>query len=192
MSADDDTLSDEDTHGDTGARPERSGVAGELVLRPLAAGDEAELLRIHRAPEVMRWWDIPDEAFPWDEPEATRLTIEVDGAVAGLIQFSEEHEPKYRHAEIDLFLDPALHGRGLGTEAVRRVVRRLVDERGHHRITIDPAVDNAAAIRAYAKAGFRPVGVMRCSERDVGGGGWHDALLMEFLAGEDGEGPAAM
>jgi aminoglycoside 6'-N-acetyltransferase len=186
MSADE-TLSDEHTHGDVRAGPERSGGRGELVLRPLAAGDENELRRIHGTPEVMRWWDIPDEAFPWDEPEATRLTIEVDGTVAGLIQFTEEHEPKYRHAGIDLFLDPALHGRGLGTAAVRRVVRHLVDERGHHRITIDPAVDNAAAIRAYEKAGFRRVGVMRRSERDVGGGGWHDSLLMEFVAGEDGE-----
>ena len=105
-----------------------------MILRPLADGDEAELRRIHATPEVMRWWDIPSEGFPWaDEPEASRLTIEVDGAVAGLIQFTEELDPKYRHARIDLFLDPALHGRGLGTEAVRRVVRHLVDERGHHR-----------------------------------------------------------
>jgi RimJ/RimL family protein N-acetyltransferase len=153
-----------------------------MVIRPLAEGDEAELRRIHATPEVARWWDLPDDEFPWDEPESTRLTIEVDGAVAGLIQFSEELEPKYRHASIDLFLDPALHGRGLGTEAVRRVVRHLIDDRGHHRITIDPAAANVAAIRAYEKAGFRPVGVMRRYERDVGGGGWHDGLLMELLA----------
>jgi aminoglycoside 6'-N-acetyltransferase len=156
-----------------------------LILRPLAVADAAELLRIHATPEVMRWWDVPDAGFPWDEPESTRLTIEVDGAVAGMIQFSEELEVKYRHAGIDLFLDPDLHGRGLGTEAVRRVVRLLIDERGHHRITIDPAVENAAAIRAYEKVGFEPVGVMRRYERDVGGGGWHDCLLMELLAGED-------
>jgi len=154
-------------------------------LRPLADGDEAELLRIHRTPEVTRWWDAPAEGFPWDEPESTRLTIEVDGAVAGLIQFSEEVEPRYRHASVDLFLDPDLHGRGLGTEALRRVVRHLIDDRGHHRITIDPAADNAAAIRAYEKVGFRPVGVMRRYERDVDGGGWHDGLLMELLAGEE-------
>jgi aminoglycoside 6'-N-acetyltransferase len=28
-------------------------------------------------------------------------------------------------------------------------------------VTIDPSVDNAAAIRSYEKVGFRPVGVMR-------------------------------
>jgi aminoglycoside 6'-N-acetyltransferase len=154
-----------------------------LVLRPLAPGDEAELRRILETPEVAIWWDAPDEGFPWtDEPDATRLAIEVDGAVGGMIQYWEEPEPKYRHAGIDLFLDPALHGRGLGTEAVRRVARHLVEERGHHRITIDPAAANAAAIRAYEKAGFRPVGVMHQYERDVGGDGWHDGLLMELLA----------
>jgi aminoglycoside 6'-N-acetyltransferase len=154
-------------------------------LRPLARGDEAELLRIHRTPEVLRWWDEPDDDFPWDEPEGTRLTIEVDGAVAGLIQYWEETDPKYRHAGIDLFVDPVLHGQGVGTEAVRQMVRHLIEERDHHRITIDPAAANTVAIRSYEKVGFRPVGVMRQYERDVGGRGWHDSLLMELLAGED-------
>jgi aminoglycoside 6'-N-acetyltransferase len=153
-----------------------------VTIRPLARDDAAELLRIHETPEVRRWWGPPDEGFPLaDEPEATRQTIEVDGAIAGMIQFSEELEPKYRHAGIDLFLDPVLHGRGLGTEAVRQVVRQLVEDRGHHRITIDPAADNAAAIRAYEKVGFRAVGVMRRYERDVDGDGWHDGLLMELV-----------
>ena len=35
-----------------------------MTLRPLAPGDEADLLRIHAAPEVARWWDEPDEGFP--------------------------------------------------------------------------------------------------------------------------------
>jgi aminoglycoside 6'-N-acetyltransferase len=156
-----------------------------VVVRPLVAGDADELVRIHLTPEVLRWWDVPDDGFPWrDDPDETRLTIEVDGAVAGMIQFFEELTPKYRHANIDVFVDPRLHGRGVGTEAVRQVVRRLVDERGHHRITIDPALANTAAIRAYEKAGFRPVGIMRRYERDVGGTGWHDGLLMEFIADE--------
>ena len=128
-----------------------------MTLRPLAADDAAELRRIHATPEVARWWGAPVEGFPaMDEPESTRLTIVLDGAIVGLIQFCEELEPKYRHAAIDLFLDPAVHGRGLGTEAVRRVVRHLIDDRGHHRITIDPARTNAVAIRTYEKVGFKP------------------------------------
>lgn len=157
---------------------ERPGV----VLAPLARGDEDELRRIIATTDVRRWWDDPPDNFPWEEPECTRMTIRVDGAVAGLIQFCEETEPKYRHATVDLFVDPELHGRGIGTEALKRLVRHLIEERGHHRITIDPAVDNAAAIRSYEKAGFRPVGVMRAYERDTGGAGWHDGLLMELIA----------
>jgi RimJ/RimL family protein N-acetyltransferase len=157
---------------------ERAGV----ILRPLAEGDAPELRRILETPEVKRWWDVVPDDFPWDDPEATRLTIWVDDAIAGLIQFGEETEPKYRHASIDLFLDPLLHGRGIGTDVVGRVVAHLIEDRGHHRITIDPAVDNHAAIRSYEKAGFRAVGVMRAYERDVEGGGWHDGLLMDLLA----------
>ncbi len=160
-------------------------MAHDVVLRPLARGDEAELLRIHRTPEVIRFWDVPADGFPWDEPESTRFAIEVEGRIAGLIQYWEELEPRYRHAGIDLFVDPALHGREVGAEAIRQVIAILFGERGHHRITIDPALENTAAIRCYDKVGFRRVGVMRASERDVDGGGWHDALLMELLAGEE-------
>jgi aminoglycoside 6'-N-acetyltransferase len=171
------------------AAGEIRGATGDelpMILRPLTDKDVPELLRIHATPEVAHWWGGPEDGFPWsDEPESTRLAIEVDGAVVGMIQFYEEGEPRYRHASIDLFLDPALHGRGLGTEAVGMLVRRLIDERGHHRITIDPSVENAPAVRAYEKAGFRPVGVMRRYEYKPDGSGWRDGLLMELVIGEE-------
>jgi aminoglycoside 6'-N-acetyltransferase len=154
-----------------------------VIVRPLEPGDVGELRRIRATPGVMRWWDQVEDDFPLgDEPEATRFTIEVDGAVAGMVQFGEEEEAKYRHAWIDLFVDPALHGRGIGTAAVEHVVQLLIEERHHHRITIDPATENVVAVRAYEKAGFKPVGVMRQSERDADGAGWHDSLLMELVS----------
>jgi uncharacterized protein YndB with AHSA1/START domain/RimJ/RimL family protein N-acetyltransferase len=157
-----------------------------MILRPLAPEDAAELRRIRATPEVARWFEPPAANFPWsDEPEATRLVIEVDGAVAGLIAIGEEPSPGFRHANISIFLDPARHGHGIGTEALRQVIRHLIEERGHHRITIDPATENKAAIRAYEKAGFRPVGVMRRAERDADGSGWHDVLMMEYVVEED-------
>lgn len=157
--------------------------APRLALRPVDPQDAPELLRILETPEVARWWDVPEPGFPLtDDPESVRFTILVDGAVAGMIQYWEESEPKYRHANIDIYLDPAHHGQGLGTQAMRDIAALLVDERGHHRITIDPAAANVHAIKAYTKVGFRPVGVMRRYERDTGGDGWHDGLLMELLA----------
>jgi aminoglycoside 6'-N-acetyltransferase len=161
------------------------GSERKVLLRPMRAGDEAELLQIHRTAAVRRWWGDPDAGFPQsDEPDATRLVIEVDGTIAGLIQFNEELEPRYRHATIDVFLEPSLHGHGLGTRVLCRVAQYLIEERGHHRITIDPAAANTVAIRSYEKAGFRPVGVMRQYERDPDSDRWHDGLLMELLAGD--------
>ncbi|HST33641.1 MAG TPA: GNAT family protein [Solirubrobacteraceae bacterium] len=154
-----------------------------IVLRPLREDDEAELRRIHETPEVARWWGMPEPGFPWsDDPDSTRMAIELDGVLAGMIQFWEEPAPRYRHASIDLFLDPAVRGRGVGGEAVAQLAQTLFAERGHHRVTIDPSVENVAAIRAYEKAGFARVGVMRRYERAPDGSGWRDGLLMELLA----------
>jgi aminoglycoside 6'-N-acetyltransferase len=155
---------------------------GKLVrLRQLEPADEQELRRIHATAEVARWWGPPEEAFPFgDDPSATRFTVLVDGDVGGLIQYGEEPEPDYRHAWIDLFIDPERHGRGFGSDAVTAVARHLIEDQGHHRITIDPAMDNAAAIRCYEKAGFDRVGVTRLSWRDPEGR-WRDGLLMELV-----------
>ncbi len=152
-----------------------------MRLRPVTPDDAGELLRIHDTPEVLRWWGPPAPGFPNEDPSAVRLVVEHEGAVAGMVQYFEEPDPDYRHAMIDLFIDPALHGRGLGTEALRQTIELLRHDRGHHRLTIDPAADNAAAIRTYEKAGFRPVGVMHSYERDHVGDGWHDCLLMELV-----------
>jgi aminoglycoside 6'-N-acetyltransferase len=152
-----------------------------VVLRPLQPADAPELLAIHRSPEVAAWWGAPEAGFPMDDdPDSTRMTILHEGRIAGLIQFSEELEPDYRHASIDLFLDPALHNRGLGTDALTTLAEHLLTARGHHRITIDPASENVAAIRCYEKAGFRRVGVMRAAWRDPAGA-WRDGLLMELV-----------
>jgi aminoglycoside 6'-N-acetyltransferase len=117
--------------------------------------------------------------------DGAAFAIEVDGRLAGWLGFTEENEPDYRHAGLDIFLAPEHQGRGLGPAALRLAARWLVEERGHHRLTIDPAQANDRAIRAYASVGFRPVGVMRRYERGADGE-WHDNLLMDLLADELG------
>lgn len=162
-------------------------IDGEAVrLRPATTADLDRLVAIRATPQVRRWWggtDLVAEINTGLAAEDLHLLIVEDtsGTAIGAIQWEEETEPDYRHASIDVFLDPAVHGRGLGTDAVGALARHLFEHRGHHRLTIDPAADNAAAIRCYEKAGFRPVGVMRSYERGPDGT-WHDGLLMDLLA----------
>jgi chloramphenicol 3-O phosphotransferase len=154
-----------------------------VVLRPVEPADEPRLREIRSEPAVALWWPEPEPDWPFEDDDGVRLAIVVEGEVAGLVQFSEDDDADFRSASIDVFLATAQHGRGLGSEAVRLVVRHLIEERGHHRITIDPAAANAQAIRAYEKAGFQRVGILRAYQRNHRGNGWMDGLLMELVEG---------
>jgi aminoglycoside 6'-N-acetyltransferase len=148
--------------------------------------DVEAVIAIQSEPEVARWWGAPDEADLRREagkPDPTSFALETNGELIGLVQYHEENEPDFRHASVDIFVTERLHGHGLGTDAVRTLARYLIDERGHHRLTIDPAAANAAAIRAYEKVGFRRVGVLREYWR-APDGAWRDGLLMDLLAAE--------
>jgi aminoglycoside 6'-N-acetyltransferase len=156
-------------------------------LRPLAPEDAGRLAEIGTEPEVSRWWpDITvDElrAKAEGRDDATAFAVEHRGNVIGLVQFAEEENEEYRHANIDLFLTTSVHNRGLGRDTVRTLARWLIDERGHHRITIDPTLANEKAVRCYETVGFRRVGVLRRYWRDPNGE-WQDGLLLDLLADE--------
>ena len=157
-------------------------------LRPGGPGDARRLHEIQAEPSVARWWVNPDPVAAIEQDlrgdgEAVLLVVEIDGQVAGGIQYHEEDDPMYRHAGIDIYLATRFQDRGAGREAVALLARYLFEQRGHHRLTIDPAAANERAIRSYASVGFRPVGVMRQYERG-GDGRFHDGLLMDLLRGE--------
>jgi aminoglycoside 6'-N-acetyltransferase len=159
-----------------------------VVIRP-GEQDDVPLLRAVLAEEsVTRWWGEPEApeqiaAKLRGGASGVLLVVEHGGQLAGGIQYSEEEDPMYRHAGIDIFLGRDYQGRGIGPEAVALLARFLCQQRGHHRITIDPAAANHRAIRCYEKVGFRPVGVMRQYERG-NDGQFHDGLLMDLLRDE--------
>jgi aminoglycoside 6'-N-acetyltransferase len=161
---------------------------GERVaLRPLVADDLASVHAVLREPSVAQWWGVYDERKVREDlleaPDTTAFAIEVDGTLVGVVVASEEADADYRHAGIDIFLSTEYQDRGLGSEAIRVLARHLFRDRGHHRLTIDPAAANERAIRAYERVGFRRVGLMREYERGSDGT-WHDGLLMDLLARE--------
>lgn len=155
----------------------------QVTIRPLTDADVDLLARAISADEdAAPWWgDDPDKVRRWlTEERSVNLAIEVAGTLVGAILYHEETDPDYRSAGIDIAVLAPYSGRGLGPDALRTLSRYLFRERGHHRISIDPAAKNHRAIRAYEKVGFRPVGIMRQYERGPDGK-WRDGLLMEML-----------
>ena len=153
------------------------------TLRPTTQADQEQLRIIRSTPQVRTWWDDTDEDDGWwlSSAAATRLAVVFDDQVIGMIQWYENADAEFPHAGIDIFLDPAFHGRGLGKEAVRRLLHHLIDDRQHHRVVIDPAANNAQAVACYRACGFRDVGVMKFYQHHRSSGSWYDGLLMEYV-----------
>lgn len=164
-------------------------VGEQVVLRTVTADDIDALTRILQEPAVAPWWPgydrerVERECLHDDDEALTVYVVEVDQQVAGLIQSYEETEPEYFSAGIDISIATEWHGRGVAVDALRALARYLIDERGHHHLTIDPALHNERAIACYRKVGFRDVGVLRQNELGPDGT-FHDALLMDLLADE--------
>ena len=154
-----------------------------MELAPLSGEHHARLRELRREPEVVRWWQEARDDFLEEDAGVYKYAVLLDGEVIGFAQWYEDTDPMYRHAGLDLFLGSAFQGKGLGTETVRLLCAHLIDERGFHRLVIDPEVENEVAIACYRKVGFKPVGVMRRYQRDRFGE-WKDGLLMDLLAEE--------
>jgi aminoglycoside 6'-N-acetyltransferase len=161
--------------------PELTGPRVRLV--PCAPEHHARLRELHLEPEVRRWWQDPSDDFPANLAGGTNYTVLLGDEIIGFAQWYEETDPMYRHAGLDLFLDPAVHGRGLGLETVRVLCAHLIDDHGFHRLVADPEAENEISIACFRQAGFQPVGVMRQHSRD-GFGVWKDGLLLDLLADE--------
>ena len=66
----------------------------------------------------------------------------------------------YRTENGDIGIDQFLSqtddlNRGLGTEAIRRFIRLIVQREAPSKVIIDPVPNNHRAIRCYEKVGFR-------------------------------------
>lgn len=160
-----------------------------MLLRSVVPEDRPALAVLLSEAAVARWWHgydaarIEREIYGDDDPDTTLYVIDVAGALAGIIQYAEELEPDYRRASIDIAVATSWHGTGVAVDALRTLARHLVDERGHHHLTIDPAAANSRAIACYAKIGFQPVGLLRQNERGADGT-FHDTLVMDLVADE--------
>jgi len=151
-------------------------------IRPATEADVAAVVALLADPGVERWWGSTPEADVREEL-ATSFVILVDGEVAGWIQCDEETWFQGPRVDFDIAIADRFQGQGHGPAALRLAVEHFAS-RGHHRFTIVPALANERAIRAYAAAGFQPVGILQQGSRVTREDPFEDDLLMDLLADE--------
>lgn len=144
--------------------------AGAYRFRPIVESDLPLLRRWLAEPHVREWWGEPDselnlieENFGLDWIDSFLVTYA--GRPFAYIQcyciFSEDYQPFPDQPAgtrgIDQFIGEAdLINAGHGSRFISAFVADML-ARGVPRIVTDPDPDNARAIAAYTKAGFRPL-----------------------------------
>lgn len=173
---------------------------GDLVIRPMRdeLDDYRRMVRWRNQPHVREWWDFDEPDLTLEaalseygpdvrgDGATTACVIELGSRPIGYLQFyawaaySAEAGPEYDVPDawgLDLFIgEPDLVGRGIGSAAVDLVCRYLFDERGASSVMLAAAVENAVALRAYEKAGFKRT--RRILDTDTKGGQRIECWLM--------------
>ena len=140
-------------------------------FRPLAVADLPLIQQWLARPHVAEWWGDPERGLAeikrhLGDPAIDLFIVSYRHVPIG---YQQSYDP---HAEadhplhdqpigtrgIDQFIGEAdFIGRGHGSAFIRVFVEQLL-KAGAPRIVTDPNPRNARAIRAYAKAGFQPIG----------------------------------
>ncbi|MCK6455295.1 MAG: acetyltransferase [Phycisphaerae bacterium] len=122
-----------------------------------------------RRPHVVRWWGDPQKQLPVVLERPTGggdALIIADGVPIGYIRWQRTpraeleaaglHEIPEGSVDIDLAIGEADYiGCGVGSRALHLVVQRLESERSTPLVMMGTSVENAIAISACEKAGFR-------------------------------------
>ena len=122
-----------------------------------------------------------DGAGPGNAIEFRLRTLEDDRLIGFVALHSIEWNNRAGLLSIGIG-EPDYRGKGYGSEALRLALRYAFDELNLERVGLDVIANNAAAIRAYERAGFRQEGVLRGAVlRD---GQRHDRIVMGVLRDE--------
>lgn len=180
--------------------------AGELSLRRMAdaPADYAHLAAWLADPRIAEWYAGVDGSVTVEavwakygprvrgESPVVPCIVEMGGTPVGYVQYYPAGEDSgyadagnaaaFSHPyAVDLFVDPAHGGRGVGSRVLGALCHYLAEQAGADIVLLDPRADNARAIRCYTKAGFRPLGLL--SRREERGGRIYDSLLLGWRPG---------
>jgi RimJ/RimL family protein N-acetyltransferase len=141
-------------------------------LRPTEERDLPKFVEWLGDREVTRWLAAMDspptlaDEFEWyqgrrEDPDSVMWSIEtLDGRLAGNVEL--RMAPRAKRAEMGIAIqDKSLWSQGLGTDALRLVLRYAFDDLELNRVELTTDEENARAIRCYEKCGFVREGLLR-------------------------------
>ena len=137
----------------------------------------------------MRPWSLVEEKA-WidnvmrneDKSSATFVVETTDGEYVGVSGLNHI-DVRNRSAEAGIVIGrPEEWGRGLGTDAMKALLRHAFEELNLHRVHLRVYSFNERAIRSYVKLGFVEEGRLR--QAMFRHGAWHDVVLMAILEEE--------
>jgi len=171
-----------------------------LDLRPGRPEDAAAVWPWYRLPEVQEWTTTLSPTLEAHEQWWERT---LDSCVVGLqdgeivasgkvdvqdawSQADMREQAAGQQAEIGWVLDPAVHGRGLGTEFAAALLDLAIDGLGVRRVEAGCFAENLASRRVMEKIGLRHEGTFR-EESLHRSGRWLDGMSYALLASEHRE-----
>mgnify|MGYP004604362877 FL=1 len=163
------------------------------LLRSANEGDAQEVLRnfnlTHEQTDFLLTYPeensftVEQEAAFLKEKNQSENAIEIcamiDGKIAGTAGFEPVgSQEKLRHrAEFGIAVEQAYWGRGIG-RALTLACIECAKQAGHLQLELAVVVENTAAVRLYASAGFREFG--RNPRGFRGRNGWQELVLMRL------------
>jgi RimJ/RimL family protein N-acetyltransferase len=143
-----------------------------LRLRPLATSDADGLLRLHRDPEMMRYFGDghtyrEDQSRSWLDWHVAMWDLEgygfwavehqVDGAFIGWLGVTKVWDPPelLPASEVGWFIDRRYWGQGLATEGAGEALRFAFGPLGLPRVIARYNADNVASGRVMEKIGMK-------------------------------------
>jgi [ribosomal protein S5]-alanine N-acetyltransferase len=156
-------------------------------------GDDAEAMhRCFANPEAMRFWNHPVHTKPIETERAVRRFIDCTPsyyrfwAVAdaktdrccGMVNYHDGHM-RNKRVTIGYIIDPALHQKGIATEAVSAMLNFCFGELHLHRVQAFIHPHNIASRKLVEKLGFRSEGLLHGNLRVDGA--WRDEMLFALL-----------
>jgi ribosomal-protein-alanine N-acetyltransferase len=168
-----------------------------LRVRPWRKSDLADLHTLYSDAENLRYWSVPAnkkledtrKQMSWHTAYKPRwygmwaVEERKTRRVVGMVNYHHRFTAQKR-VDVGWLILPSHQGKGLTTEAMRPVLRHLIDTLGIHKIEALIVPANKPSQALARRLGFRKEGGP-IRDRWRRGEDWHSVLIYGLVAGEE-------